>query len=116
MLKRCFTAVLIAVPLLAISTIITVVMCAGSSAGGTLLSGRSVLTNSDSIYCWSTFSSDAATIKTGLKEIRVEPTTLIVDGVTVADIDKNVANVQVCVKRGVVTFVADGKPVETLQQ
>jgi hypothetical protein len=40
----------------------------------------------------------------------------VVDGVKVADIDKDVADVRVDVKRGVVCFVADGKPVELLRR
>jgi len=113
MLRQPLKVILIAIPFLAITTLITAVILAGSSSGGRLQSGRNVLTNSDSIYCWTTFSSDAATIKTGRKEIIVQPASLIVDGVTVASIDKNVSFVQVRVKRGAVTFVADGKPVQT---
>lgn len=88
-------------------------MFAGGSAGGTLPSGRSVMTHSDSISLSSTFSSDTATIETAGKKILVQPTSLIVDGVTVANIDKDVADVQVRVNRGVITFVADGTPVQT---
>lgn len=104
---------LLAIPLLAITILIVNVMLAVSSSGGRLSSGRTVLTNSDSIYCWSTFSSDAATISTGRQEIVVQPTALIVDGTTVANIDEDVAYVQVRVNRGVVSFVADGKTVQT---
>lgn len=88
-------------------------MFAGGSAGGTLASGRSVMTHSDSIWLSSTFSSDTATIETAGKKILVQPTSLIVDGVIVANIDKDVVDVQVRVKRGVVNFVADGAPVQT---
>lgn len=106
-------AMLNAIPLSAITMLIATAMAAGGSAGGTLSSGRSVMTHSDSIWLSSTFSFDTATIKTAGKKILVQPTSLIVDGVTVATLDKNVANVQVHVNRGVVTFVADGTPVQT---
>ncbi len=114
MARRLINRLLIAVPLSLMAMLIAVVVASGSSAGGTLRSGRSVVANSDSIYCWCTFASDTATIKTGRKEIVVQPTALLVDGVAVAEIEKDVAQIQVQVKRGAVTFVADGKPVNTL--
>lgn len=113
MSRRLIKSLLIAVPFLAITALIAFVVLSGSSAGGSLRSGRSVVANSDSIYCWCTFASDTATIKTGRKEIVVQPTSLVVDGVVVAGIDEDVAHVQVQVKRGVVTFVADGTHVQT---
>ncbi len=113
MSKPRIKSLLIGFPLLAIAILLGTVMFAGGSAGGTLPSGRSVMTHSDSVLLSSTFSSDTATIETAGKKILVQPTSLIVDGVTVANIDQGVADVQVCVKRGVVTFVADGRPVQT---
>jgi hypothetical protein len=62
------------------------------------------------------FGKDTAEILTAGKTILVQPTALVVDGVKVADIDKDVADVRVDVKRGVVSFVADGKPVELLRR
>lgn len=102
-----------AIPLLLITVLLAAAMLAGGSAGGTLASGRSVMTHSDSISLSSTFSSDTVTIETAGKKILVLPTSLVVDGVVVATIDKEVADVQVRVKRGIITFVADGTPVAT---
>ncbi len=113
MSKPRIKSLLIGIPLLAITIVLGAAMFAGGSAGGTLPSGRSVMTHSDSISLSSTFSSDTATIETAGKKILVQPTSLIVDGVTVANIDKDVADVQVRVNRGVITFVADGTPVQT---
>lgn len=106
-------ALFFAVPLLLITGLLVAAMLAGGSAGGTLASGRSVMTHSDSISLSSTFTSDTATIETARKKILVQPTSLVVDGVVVATIDKDVAEVQVRVKRGVITFVADGATVAT---
>jgi hypothetical protein len=114
MSKPRIKALLIAIPLLLITVLLAAAMFAGGSAGGTLASGRSVMTHSDSISLSSTFTSDTATIETAGKKILVQPTSLVVDGVIVAEIDKDVADVQVRVKRGVITFVADGTPVTTL--
>ena len=116
MTRSLIKTVLIAVPLLAITMLIVIAVITGTSAGGTLRSGRAVVAKSDSIYCWCTFASDTATINTGRKEIVVQPTALLVDGVAVADIDKDVAYVQVHVKRGVVTFLADGATVQTTRR
>ncbi len=71
------------------------------------------MTHSDSMTLSLTCASDTATIKTAEKTIVIEPTAIFVDGVVVANIDNGVADVQVRVKRGAVTFVADGMPVET---
>ena len=117
MSKRRIIMLLIAIPVFAISALLTTLlataMLAGGSAGGSLQSGRNVMAYSDSIWLSSTSSSDTATIETAGKKILVKPTSLIVDGVIVANIDKDVADVQVHVKRGVITFVADGTPVQT---
>lgn len=113
MSKYRIIALLLAIPLLLITVLLAAAMLAGGSAGGTLASGRSVMTHSDSISLSSTFSSDTVTIETAGKKILVLPTSLVVDGVVVATIDKEVADVQVRVKRGIITFVADGTPVAT---
>jgi len=89
--------------------------CSGSSHGR-LASGRAVNVYSDSINLSAQFGEDTAKIETAGKVILVQPTALVVDGVKVADIDKDVADVRVDVKRGVVSFVADGKPVELLRR
>ncbi len=104
---------LLAIASLAIMTFLAAAIFGGGSAGGTLASGRSVMAHSDSISLSSTLSGDTATIETAGIKILVQPTSLVVDGMIVADIDKDVADVQVHVNRGVVSFVADGRPVET---
>ena len=116
MARLLIKTVLIAVPLLAITMLIAIVVIPGSSAGGPLRSGRAIVAKSDSIYCWCTFASNTATINTGRKEIVVQPTALLVDGVAVADIDEDVAFVQVQGKRGLVTFVADSATLQTTQR
>ena len=87
--------------------------CSSGSAGGTLPSGRSVMTKSDVMTLKSQLKSDTATVETAGMQIVVKPTSLIVDGNTVAEIDSDVSDVKVNVKDGVVTFVADGKAVTT---
>ena len=88
-------------------------MFSGGSAGGTLASGRSVMTHSDSMFLSSDLRGDTATIKTSGKIIVIEPTTLLVDNAYVATIDEKVSDITVNVKNGTVTFVADGKTVTT---
>lgn len=112
MANRWFRMPWVGIPLVGIVFVAGAAMLAGGSAGGTLQSGRSVLTYSDSIYLSSKTTKDTATIQTARKTIQVKPTTLIVDGLTVATIDEKVADVRVHVKRGNVTFMADGTPVE----
>lgn len=99
---------------MAMASILLAAMFAGGSAGGTLSTGRNVMAHSDSLSLSTAFSSDTATIETAGKIIVIQPGALIVDGTTVAFIDKDVADVQVKVKRGFVTFEADGKPVQTV--
>ncbi len=114
--KRRIKTILIALaalPVLAIIALVVTAMFAGGSAGGTLASGRSVMTYSDSISLTSSFTSDTATIETAGTQIVVKPTSLMVNGTTVAEIDEEVTDVQVLVKYGVITFVADGSPVAT---
>ncbi|MFO0916229.1 MAG: hypothetical protein U0795_24940 [Pirellulales bacterium] len=84
--------------------------CDGSAAG-TLPTGRIVVARSNSLSLSSSFSQDTATIQAGGKTIVVKPTSLLVEGVTFAVIDQSVSKVEVTVKGGEVTFVADGKPV-----
>ncbi len=100
-----------AIPLMLIAGILTAAMFTGGSAGGTLSTGRSVVTYSDSISLSSRFSSDTATIETAGRTIVVEPRRLIVDGGPVASINKDVSDIEVHVKHGAIKFIADGKPV-----
>ena len=115
MAKRWFRSLLVGIPVVGIALIGGAAMLAGGSAGGTLQSGRSVTTYSDSIYLISTSTKDTETIQTARKTILVKPTALVVDGIMVARIDEDVADVRVHVERGEVTFVADGTQVETVQ-
>ena len=106
-------ATILVLPVFAICCMLALAAISGGSAGGTLQSGRSVMTQSDSIYLSSQFSKDTATIRSGRRTIVVRPASLIVDGVTVASIDPAVADVRVTVANGNVTFVADGQQVPT---
>lgn len=111
--RRYVFAAIFALPLLAICCLLAVATFSGGAAGGTLKSGRSVMTQSDSIYLSSQFSTDTATITSGQQTIVVQPASLVVDGVTVASIDPAVSDVRVTVANGDVTFVADGQHVPT---
>ena len=106
-------AAIFALPVLATCCLLAVTAFSGGTAGGTLQSGRTVVTQSDSIYLSSQFSTDTATITSGQRTIVVQPASLIVDGVTIASIDPAVSDVRVTVANGDVTFVADGQRVPT---
>ncbi len=100
--------------MLAVAATIGLVVLAGGSAGGTLRSGRSVITHSDSLSLTTTFSRDTATIETAGKLIVVEPGRLLVDGKTIAEISPD-SDIEINVKRGVVEFVADGKSIPNIR-
>ncbi|MBI1323203.1 hypothetical protein GC170_08445 [bacterium] len=104
---------ILVIPLFSATLMLAAAALAGGSAGGTLSTGRSVMTYSDSLNLNSTFSHDTATIRTAGMTIIVKPTNLEVDGAEVATIGNDVSNIEVRVKRGKVTFVADGEPVAT---
>ena len=82
-----------------------------SSAGGTLTSGRTVTTQSDSWYISSGFSNDTATIETAGHSIVVAPTQLTINGAIYATIAKNIKAIAVKVNDGEISFTADGTPV-----
>lgn len=88
----------------------------GGSTGGSLQSGRFIAASSDSISLSIQYLPDTATIRTAGKTIVVSPTTIEIDKIPVATIDESVSNVQIQVKNGVVTFLADGQPVDTNKQ
>ncbi len=94
--------------LLGLSKVIGVVMLAGSSAGGTLSSGRSVVTYSDSSTLSSKLTRDTATFRTAGHTIEITPTRLVIDGNLVGTISPEVSKVEVHVERGAVEFVTDG--------
>lgn len=85
----------------------------GGSAGGTLSSGRTVLAYSDSIYITTQFSPDTATIQTAGKTIVIGPTKILIDEKEAATIKETAKLVQVTIKKGTVTILADGQPVNT---
>jgi hypothetical protein len=103
--------VLLAMPLIAIVVLIAAGMLAGGSTSGTLATGRTVVTYSDSMFLSSAFSGGTATIKTAGQTILVCPNSLSIDGIKVADIDEAVTSVEVRMKRREVTVIADGQPV-----
>lgn len=100
---------------LVFSVLLLLVCGCGGSAGGTLSTGRTVVAHSDSFSLSSSFSKDTATVKTAGRTIVVAPASLIVDGLTVAEIDEGISKVEVAVKRGAITFVADGRAVATFR-
>lgn len=97
--------------ILAMVAAVLLVLLAGGSAGGTLRSGRNVVTHSDSLFLTSNFSGDTATIKTAGKVIVVAPGKLRVDGKTIAVIPPETMDVEIHVRRGTVEFIADGKSI-----
>ena len=114
MTRRWLTAlcpIVVAIPVLAVISFITLESFSGGAAGGTLATGRSVMTYSDSLFLSSELRGDTATIKTGGKTIIVKPTALFVDGSSVATIDEKVSDVEVRVKDGTIRFLADGEMV-----
>ena len=92
---------------------VALVSLAGGSAGGTLSSGRTVMVFSDTLYLCSESSKESATITANFRKIVVHPTSLIVDGRKVGDLDEAVRAVEVRVKFGSITFLADGQDVPT---
>lgn len=104
---------MLAVPL---ATLMLVSAVSGGSAGGTLTSGRSVMTYSDSIYLSSQLRGGTATIKTSGKTIVVGPAEIVIDGKKVATLSKDAAKIEVHVRKGTVTFLADGQSVPMIQE
>ena len=92
---------------------VALVSHSGSSAGGTLSSGRTVLVVSDTLYLCSEFCKESATITANNRKSVVHTTSLIVDGRKVGDLDEAARAVEVRVKFDTITFLADGKDVQT---
>lgn len=90
-----------------VAGLIAMMKLVGSSAGGTLRSGRSIMVHSNSLSLSTALSKDTATIDTAGKTIVVMPTQLLIDGAVVAEIDEAVKNVTINVEDGDVSFVAD---------
>ena len=81
------------------------------SCGGTLQNGRCVMAHSDSWYVNCAFDRETATISAPGHLIVVAPTEVNVDGHTRIPIAESTLSVDVHVRRGTVTLVADGKTV-----
>ncbi|QDT25692.1 hypothetical protein Enr10x_09890 [Gimesia panareensis] len=88
----------------------------GGSSSGTLPSGRSVTTHSDSWNLESRYEKDTVSIKTAGFKIQVTPGRVDVDGQRVAYLDTAAKNVAVDVKSGEITVHADGKWVVTVRR
>lgn len=86
----------------------------GGSTSGVLSTGRTVTVFADAIYLVTELSGDTATVTANRRKIVVLPSSLVVDGIKVGDIDDAVRTVEVRVKAGAITFVADGQAVKPL--
>ncbi len=98
------TLVMFAVVFVALVALVALVSLSGSSAGGTRSSGRTVLVVSDTLYLCSEFCKESATITANNRKSVVHPTSLIVDGRKVGDLDEAARAVEVRVKFGTITF------------
>jgi hypothetical protein len=89
-----------------------VLVTSGGSAGGTLASGRSVMTYSDA---WggltSSFTADTAKIATAGRTIVIGPDEILIDGRSVTRINRATKSVDVRVEGNAISFVADGRTV-----
>jgi hypothetical protein len=114
MLKRVMKRVFIsfaAIALLLVVGVLTLGALSGGSCGSVLATGRVVNAQSDSWYVTSSSSHDTATIQTAGRTIEVGPTDLRVDGQLVTTVDSSVKSVDVIVKGGAISFIADGRTV-----
>ncbi len=103
------TIAVVCILLISCAAVVGIVFFAGGSAGGTLSSGRRVVTHSDSLTLKSKFEQDIATIETAGRRIVVEPERLIVDGMIVTEIAAESRDVEIHVERGIVEFIIDGR-------
>jgi hypothetical protein len=98
--------------LVALVTLVVIgVQFATSTSGGTLDTGRTVMTSARSWYIGTEFQSDTATIRTAGHTIVVAPTELLVDGKSLTVIDRKISSVEVTVGKREISFVADGREV-----
>lgn len=88
----------------------------GGSVGGTLPSGRNVTAASDGFAIGMEYSQDTATIRTCGYTVVVAPARVTVDGQQLATLDPAMKNVDLSIKGGDVTVVADGKTVGTTRR
>jgi hypothetical protein len=85
------------------------------SSVSNLKSGRTVNLHVDGGWGYSVADSmDSTTIEVAGHAITVAPTQLVMDGKSLARIDKNAKNVAINVSKGELTFDADGVRVATL--
>ncbi|WP_299464250.1 hypothetical protein [uncultured Gimesia sp.] len=96
-----------------VAGVLVLAATSGGSTSGTLANGRSVTASADAWYLETQFMGDTAQIKTPHFLIVVAPEQLTVNAKPVATIDAAVKAVEVNVKGGTVTFLANGKSVGT---
>ena len=99
----------------AVALLVWLPKMAGGAAAGTLPSGRSVTTTSDSLWLRSRFQQDTATIETSGYTIVVAPDAVLVNGRRYAQIDRTAKDVRLNVANQEVRIVADGKAVQRLR-
>jgi hypothetical protein len=81
-----------------------------SSCGATLANGRTINASADCCYIGVESTPDTATIRTFRKTVWVSPTELRVNDCTVEIIPANTKSLDVIIRDGEVSFIADGKP------
>lgn len=91
--------------------VISAVFFGHSSVGGSLAGGRSVSASADCCYMGMETDADTATIRTAGRTIIVAPTTLRIDGLSVASIPATTKSVSISVENGEVEFLVDGRVV-----
>ncbi len=107
---RYIPAVVSEVSMLKLLTFIFMSMDFSGSAGGTLESGRSVMGHSDACLSYECLK-DTATIETGGYKVVVSAEVISVDGKVRIPINQGVKSVEVQLKRGKITLIADGDAV-----
>jgi hypothetical protein len=108
--KKRLSAWILLAPLavLLMASAVAVLLLSGGSAAGTLPSGRTVTTSSDSIWLESRLTSDSAYITTAGRAIVVRPKVVTVDGKPLAEIDASAKDVRITVANGSVGVSVDG--------
>jgi hypothetical protein len=107
-------AIVFAVLLLAAACLfITAMLYGESSAGAILASGRCVAASGNSWYLSLTTSGETATIQLAGRTIVVAPTSVQVDGRSVASLPATAKLVTVDVQDGEITLTADEQRIDT---
>jgi hypothetical protein len=105
----------VTVPLCAVIMWLGLATLAGGSCSGTPSSGRTITVHADTFFMASEFAKDTATVTADRRVVVVRPDELKVDGVIVGAIDPAAMNVEVRLRAGVVSCLADGAVVKTLR-